>query len=177
MSELPSSNQPSNLPQLLRDAERRVNEHVWGDRRAIVSIPADVSRDVDILLLTAADEVERLRNDVALLQMLQQTMEECIGVTEEQSFEARAEELMVTEVQHQQCSGHETTVDDPETVRVVGELGKAVAARDAEITRLRKALNGNQHHYCKIQTFVNWMKRTNAQLQNRRSDSITEKQT
>lgn len=53
-------NVPSNLPQLLRDAERRVNEHVWGDRRAVVSIPADVSRDVDILLLTAADEIERL---------------------------------------------------------------------------------------------------------------------
>lgn len=52
--------QPSNLPQLLRDAERRVNEHVWGDRRAIVSIPADVTRDVDILLLTAADQVEAM---------------------------------------------------------------------------------------------------------------------
>lgn len=56
-----ASKQPSNLPQLLRDAERRVHEHVWGDRRAIVSIPADVSRDVDILLLTAAEEIEWLR--------------------------------------------------------------------------------------------------------------------
>jgi hypothetical protein len=59
-SELLSSKQPSNLPQLLRDAERRVNEHVWGDRRAIVSISADVSRDVDILLLTAADQIEAM---------------------------------------------------------------------------------------------------------------------
>lgn len=59
---------------------------------------------------TLLEEIERLTNDVALLQMLQQTMEECIGVTEAQSFEARAEELMVTEAQHKQCSAVETTV-------------------------------------------------------------------
>lgn len=55
-----TSNGVSKLPQLLREAERRVNEHVWGDRRAIVSIPADVSQDVDILLLTAADQIEAM---------------------------------------------------------------------------------------------------------------------
>lgn len=47
------------LPKLLREAERRVNNHVWGDRGAIVSIPADRNRDVDMLLLEAADAIEQ----------------------------------------------------------------------------------------------------------------------
>jgi hypothetical protein len=55
-----TSNERLPLPVLLRNAERRVNQHIWGDKRAIVSIPAVPDRDVDILLLEAADEIERL---------------------------------------------------------------------------------------------------------------------
>lgn len=55
-----TSNQRLPLPTLLREAERRVNQHIWGDKRALVSIPAVPDRDVDILLLEAAEEIERL---------------------------------------------------------------------------------------------------------------------
>lgn len=50
------------LPKLLREAERRVNNHVWGTRAAIVTIPADPNRDVDMLLLEAAAEIERRKS-------------------------------------------------------------------------------------------------------------------
>lgn len=55
------------LPALLREAERRVNRHVWGDRRAIVSIPARRDEDVDLLLMEAAEEIERLRERERIL--------------------------------------------------------------------------------------------------------------
>jgi hypothetical protein len=51
------------LPKLLREAERRVNAHVFktaGDS-ALASIPANRDRDVDLLLIEAADEIERLQ--------------------------------------------------------------------------------------------------------------------
>lgn len=37
------------------------------------------------------------------LQLLIDAMEECLGLREGQTFEARAEELIVTEVQHEHC--------------------------------------------------------------------------
>jgi hypothetical protein len=48
------------LPHLLRDAERRVNAHVFkgpGDS-TLCSIPANVDRDVDLLLIEAASAIE-----------------------------------------------------------------------------------------------------------------------
>lgn len=52
----------SRLPQLLREAERRVNAHVFkqpGDS-ALCSIPANTDRDVDLLLIEAASAIELL---------------------------------------------------------------------------------------------------------------------
>lgn len=51
------------LPTLLREAERRVNAHVFrrGGDDSLASIPANHERDVDLLLIEAADEIERLR--------------------------------------------------------------------------------------------------------------------
>lgn len=56
-----------NLPLLLRDAERRVNAHVFrrGGDDSLASIPANVDRDVDLLLMEAAAEIERLTEAVA----------------------------------------------------------------------------------------------------------------
>ena len=56
-----------NLPQLLRDAERRVNAHVWPNRPEtagaddhLASIPANRDTDTDLLLIEAADRIEAL---------------------------------------------------------------------------------------------------------------------
>lgn len=56
-----------NLPQLLRDAERRVNAHVWPNRPEtlgrdshLVSIPANRDTDTDLLLIEAADRIRDL---------------------------------------------------------------------------------------------------------------------
>lgn len=54
-----------NLPQLLRDAERRVNAHVWPNRAAghdahLASIPANRDTDTDLLLIEAANRIEKL---------------------------------------------------------------------------------------------------------------------
>lgn len=53
-----------NLPELLRDAERRLNAHIFkrGGDDALASIPANPDRDVDLLLMEAAAEIERLRS-------------------------------------------------------------------------------------------------------------------
>lgn len=58
-----------NLPQLLRDAERRVNAHVFkrGGDDSLASIPADLDRDVDLLLMEAALEIELLQDREARL--------------------------------------------------------------------------------------------------------------
>lgn len=55
------------LPLLLREAERRVNAHVFrrGGDDSLASIPANVDRDVDLLLMEAAAEIERLTEAVA----------------------------------------------------------------------------------------------------------------
>jgi hypothetical protein len=52
-----------NLPALLRAAERRVNAHVFrtGGDDTLASIPANLDRDVDLLLMEAANEIEQLR--------------------------------------------------------------------------------------------------------------------
>lgn len=57
-----------NLPELLRAAERRVNAHVWhaapenqGADSHLVSIPANRHTDTDLLLIEAADSLERIR--------------------------------------------------------------------------------------------------------------------
>jgi hypothetical protein len=49
------------LPKLLREAERRVNARVFrtGGDDSLASIPANRDRDVDLLLIEAADEIER----------------------------------------------------------------------------------------------------------------------
>lgn len=55
-----------NLPELLRDAETRLNAHVFhkeGDS-ALVSIPANRDRDVDLLLMEADAEIERLTREL-----------------------------------------------------------------------------------------------------------------
>lgn len=54
-----------NLPQLLRDAERRVNAHVWPNHRPgadahLASIPANRDTDTDLLLGEAADRIEEM---------------------------------------------------------------------------------------------------------------------
>lgn len=54
-----------NLPLLLREAERRVNAHVWpqpGHDDHLASIPANVDTDTDLLLLEAADKIERIQS-------------------------------------------------------------------------------------------------------------------
>lgn len=58
-----------NLPELLRAAERRVNAHVWPDRLEtrgadahLASIPANRDTDTDLLLIEAADKIERIRD-------------------------------------------------------------------------------------------------------------------
>ena len=59
----PAPTEDRNLPRLLREAERRVNAHVFrrGGDDALVSIPANPNRDVDLLLMEAAAEMERLQ--------------------------------------------------------------------------------------------------------------------
>jgi hypothetical protein len=59
-----------NLPQLLRDAERRVNAHVFkrGGDDSLASIPANLDRDVDLLLMEAALEIELLQDREARLR-------------------------------------------------------------------------------------------------------------
>jgi len=49
------------LPKLLRDAERRVNAHVFktGGDDSLASIPANPDRDVDLLLVEAAERLEK----------------------------------------------------------------------------------------------------------------------
>ena len=49
----------------LRDASRRVVNNVFntGDDRSLMSIPVDTTRDVDVILVDAADEIERLRGE------------------------------------------------------------------------------------------------------------------
>ena len=56
------STEQRNLPKLLRAAERRVNAHVFrtGGDDSLASIPANLDRDVDLLLMEAAGELERL---------------------------------------------------------------------------------------------------------------------
>jgi hypothetical protein len=57
------------LPRLLREAERRVNAHVFngaGDSH-LASIPANYDTDTDLLLIRAADEIERLQREVERL--------------------------------------------------------------------------------------------------------------
>ena len=52
------------LPALLRAAERRVNAHVWpqpGRDDHLASIPANRDTDTDLLLLEAADKLERIQ--------------------------------------------------------------------------------------------------------------------
>jgi hypothetical protein len=57
-----------NLPELLRAAERRVNAHVWPNRPEtrgaddhLASIPANRDTDTDLLLIEAADKIERIQ--------------------------------------------------------------------------------------------------------------------
>lgn len=49
------------LPKLLREAERRVNAHVFkrGGDDSLASIPANRDRDVDLLLMEAAERLEK----------------------------------------------------------------------------------------------------------------------
>jgi hypothetical protein len=49
------------LPKLLRDAERRVNARVFrtGGDDSLASIPANRDRDVDLLLMEAAERLEQ----------------------------------------------------------------------------------------------------------------------
>lgn len=57
-----SNQRIARLPGLLREAERRVNAHVFkqpGDS-ALCSIPANHDRDVDLLLIEAASAIEFL---------------------------------------------------------------------------------------------------------------------
>lgn len=113
---------PSNLPQLLRDAERRVNEHVWGDRRAIVSIPADVSRDIDILLLVAADEVERLRR----LEDFAKTIYDTFIRTEQQGYHTRDRQYvidMLKPVLSGDSSAPETSPNPFDHAAIMGDPG------------------------------------------------------
>lgn len=51
-----------NLSKLLRDAERRVNAHVFktGGDDSLASIPANRDRDVDLLLMEAAEKLDLL---------------------------------------------------------------------------------------------------------------------
>ena len=82
------------LPKLLRDAERRVNNHVWPDRQEnfgaggatlsspLVSIPANRDADVDLLLLDAADAIEII---LAMLDALR---------AENEALRARVAELL-----------------------------------------------------------------------------------
>lgn len=57
------SNEQRDLPKLLREAERRVNARVFktGGDDSLASIPANLDRDVDLLLMEAANVIERLR--------------------------------------------------------------------------------------------------------------------
>jgi hypothetical protein len=50
------------LPRLLREAERRVNAHVFrrGGDDSLASIPANPERDVDLLLMQAAETLEAM---------------------------------------------------------------------------------------------------------------------
>jgi hypothetical protein len=58
-----------NLPTLLRDAERRVNARVFktGGDDALASIPANRDRDVDLLLMEAANLIEHRDRQVAAI--------------------------------------------------------------------------------------------------------------
>lgn len=84
-----------NLPNLLREAERRVNQHVWGDRRSLVTIPADRNGDVDLLLLEAAATIEALSNHVFNGQDIVRTM---FSQPENETARAWAKEWAHTEV-------------------------------------------------------------------------------
>lgn len=60
-----------NLPQLLRDAERRVNAHVFhqngkgmGRDSHLASIPANRDTDTDLLLIEAANRIEKLEAEL-----------------------------------------------------------------------------------------------------------------
>lgn len=61
-------NMDRNLPELLRAAERRVNAAVWPNRAETIgadahlaSIPANRDTDTDLLLIEAADKLERIQ--------------------------------------------------------------------------------------------------------------------
>lgn len=92
--EAPTTDERS-LPKLLREAERRVNAHVWGDRRSVVSIPADRDRDVDLLLMEAAATIEALSNHVFNGQDIVRTM---FSQPENETARAWAKEWAHTEV-------------------------------------------------------------------------------
>lgn len=71
------------------------------------------------------DEIERLRRSEALLLEIQKSMADCIGTKEGQTFEDRAEELIVTEVQHMHCSAHEPGPEqDDDYVFAAGHYAK-----------------------------------------------------
>lgn len=62
MTEAHRTEDRRNLPKLLREAERRVNARVFrtGGDDALASIPANRDRDVDLLLMEAADTIEAM---------------------------------------------------------------------------------------------------------------------
>lgn len=74
------------LPKLLRDAERRVNAHVFktGGDDSLASIPANLDRDVDLLLMEAALEIELLQDREARLRGQLDAAEQHVKILQDQ---------------------------------------------------------------------------------------------
>jgi hypothetical protein len=89
-----------NLPKLLREAERRVNAHVWpnspenrGADDHLASIPANRDTDTDLLLIEAAERIEAL-------EIAQRTAEKRM---DHESFQSRVANWMMETFSMETC--------------------------------------------------------------------------
>ena len=113
-----------NLPKLLREAERRVNAHVFktGGDDALASIPANLDRDVDLLLMEAAAEIERLSETLTFPRI---------------TPEAPAEQLMA--ILHDHDKGRPVNAQD-----LINALAWRVRNQRREIAKLHERLRKKQ---------------------------------
>jgi hypothetical protein len=94
-------NIPTDLD-LIRTRNLKWHRLVWpGGDQALVSDYNQLGADRRALL----DKIERLERELALSKELEQAMADCIGVEDGQTFEQRAEELIVMEVAYQNAHG------------------------------------------------------------------------
>jgi hypothetical protein len=112
------------------------------------------------------DRMERAAATIEGLNAIAEAMSDCIGVKEGQTFEDRAEELVVTEVQHMHCTAEPPTVVHSEAVDymqryffdVHGLKYSRAYARIVLETAMRQASTKNSLPPSVIPPFRHWTK-------------------